>query len=422
MERLDFDGGLGAGLRLADVPGNAFRHGAGNFLDGDWGSIDYSNLAFADTAATLAYAVAQGADITPSFDPLGTSTVEEETIAGYVQVDLEGEFGGVGYSGNAGFRVVQTKQDISGFSRPFTIDGTTVPGSLVFTSPDNQPISFDEDYVTVLPSLNLRFELMDDLFLRLAASKSLTRPTFNDLKPSVTINPSATIDLNNDGIAATATLGNTGLQPYESTNYDIGVEWYFGDASAVYGGMFYKEIDEYIAGVTNLDVTFQGVVFDSVSQPDNQGEAQVLGVELGYQHAFASGLGYILNATFTDNDAEFNDGGDIAFPGVSDLSYNLVGYYDQGPWQARVAYSFRGDYLLLPSDVFANEIYTESYGQLDASVSYDVTDNITAFVSGVNLTSSNPELTTNIGGVTGSRFLSEAHVGTRISFGIRGSY
>ena len=422
LERYDYDGTLG-GTPFTET-GGSFHHGAGNLLDGDWGNIDYSDFIFADTRATLDFVAGQGdIDITPRFDPLGTFKIEEETIAAYVQVDLEGEFGGVGYSGNAGFRVVQTKQDISGFSRPFTIiPGIDEPGRLEFTSPDNQPVSFDEDYVTVLPSLNLRFELMDDLFLRLAASRSLTRPTFNDLSPQVRINPSATIDLNNDGTAATAVLGNTGLQPYESTNFDIGVEWYFADASAIYGGMFYKEIDEYIAVVTNLDVEFQGVVFDSVSQPDNQGEADVLGVELGYQHAFASGLGYILNATFTDNSAEFNEGGDIAFPGVSDLSYNLVGYYDQGPWQARVAYSFRSDYLLIPSDVFTNEVHTEGYGQLDASVSYDITDNITAFVSGVNLTASNPELTTEIDGVAGSRFLSEAHVGTRISFGVRGSY
>lgn len=199
---------------------------------------------------------------------------------------------------------------------------------------------------------------------------------------------------------------------------DIGVEWYLDDASAVYAGFFLKEIDEYIAGVTNLDVTFQGTVFDSVTQPDNQGEAQIMGVEVGFQQAFESGLGYIVNASFTDNNAEFVDGGDIAFPGVSETSYNLIGYYDRGLWEARIAYSYRTDFLLIPSDVFTNEIHVEGYGQLDASVSYEVTNTLTVFVSGLNLTGSNPELTTDIAGV-GSRFLSDAHVGWRLALGVR---
>ena len=426
LSRADFDGGLGAGLRLVDVPGDAHFRGAGNFLNGGWDStnFDHSDLVYADTAATLAYAAAQGTDITPRFDPLGTAKIGEETLAVYVQFDLDGEVGGVAYAGDAGVRVVRTEQDIAGFSRPFTIDPSTkegVPGQLKFTSPDNEPIAFDDDYVVVLPSLNLRFELADGLYSRLAASKSLTRPTFNDLMPRATINPSATIDLNQDGIAATAVLGNPALVPYESTNVDVGVEWYFGDASAVYGGFFYKGIDEYIAGVTNLDVTYQGVVFDSVTQPDNQGEAQVVGVELGYQQAFDSGLGYILNATLTDNDAEFDGGEDIAFPGVSEVSYNLIGYFDRGPWEARLAYSYRSEFLLIPSDVFGNEVHVESYGQLDATVSYAHSDRLTLFLSGLNLTSANPELTTDIGAVPGSRFLSESHVGWRLSFGVRAS-
>ena len=422
LERSDWDAHFridGAyPLRLSAVSG-AFHRGNSDFLDGDWGgSPGYDGYIFADATETLAHANAQGFDTTPGFDPLGTFTIEEQTLAAYVQLDLAGELGDVGFVGDVGVRVVRTQQDIEGFSRPFTISG----GSLIFTSPDNEVVEFEDDSVAVLPSLNLRLELNDDLYLRLAASKSLTRPTFNDLSPQVRINPSATIDLNQDGVAATAILGNTALQPYESTNVDFGVEWYFGEASALFGGFFYKSVDEYIAVVTNLDVTFEGVVFDSVSQPDNQGEADVVGGEVGYQQAFPSGLGYIMNVTFTENDAEFDGGGDIPFPGVSDLSYNLVGYFDRGPWQARLAYSYRSDYLLLPNDVFANEIHTESYGQLDGSVSYEVADGITVLLSGLNLTAENSKLNTVVAGVDGSRFLSESHVGRRISVGVRATF
>ena len=66
LERSDFDGGLGSGLRLADVS-NGVMHGASDFMDGDWDSTNfgYSDLVFGDIEPVLAYAVANGADITP---------------------------------------------------------------------------------------------------------------------------------------------------------------------------------------------------------------------------------------------------------------------------------------------------------------------------------------------------------------------
>ncbi|MGS2722655.1 TonB-dependent receptor [Porticoccus sp. GXU_MW_L64] len=423
VTRSDFDGGFGLGttLRLSDISGGATAP-ASNFLDG--GTVTaFGDLVFANTQPALdAVRAAAGAvDITPQLDPLGTFDVEEDTYAFYTQLNLDGEIGGIGYVGDVGFRVVLTEQEITGLSQPFTIDGTTTPGSIVFTGPV-APITFDDSYVNVLPSLNLRFELDEGLFLRLAASKTVTRPTFVQLSPRVAINPSATADLNGDGIAATANLGNTSLSPYESTNYDLGVEYYFGDASALYAGVYYKEIEDFIANVTNLDVTFSGTVFDSVSQPDNQGVAQLIGLEAGYQQSFENGFGYIINASISENDAEFEDGGDISFPGVSDLSYNITGYYDNGPLQARLAYSYRDDFLLNPSDVFTNQIFVEEFGQLDASVSFDITDNFTLSLEFLNLTDENLERTTSNTSGLGSQFLSDGVVGRRVAFGFRGRF
>lgn len=425
VNRRDFDGSLGANLRLSDVPGaNTFTRGHDNFLNGGKsGDFNYSDILFADVDSTLKYAASKGTDISPKFDPLGSYNIEEDTIAAYVQLNLDGEIGNVPFIGDFGFRVVHTQQDISGFTRPFSIDGTQTPGKLIFTSETNEAISFDDSYVNVLPSLNLRFELDDDLFLRVAASKSLTRPTFQALSPSLKINPSATIDQNNDGIAATANSGNSSLKPYESTNFDLGVEWYFGKASAIYGSVYYKEIEDFIATVTNQNVTIGSVVFDSVSQPDNQGVAQLVGLELGYQQSFESGFGYLVNASFTDNSAEFTDGGDIPFPGVSELSYNLAGYYENGPLNARIAYSYRSDFLLLASDVFTNQVFVEDYAQLDASASYDVSDSMTIFFQAVNLTDENTEaFTSNKSKSLSRQFLSEGHVGRTFTLGVRASF
>ena len=418
LDRRDFDGPLGS-FRLADVGSGAFERGSDDFLDGGWGPLDYGDFIFPDPAAALAAAASRGVDVAPRFDPLGSFGTEERTVAGYLQADVGGEVGGLRFSGNVGLRLVSTDQEIGGYAQRFEVNADTFPAQVVKLG-DVEEVSFDDGYTSALPSVNLRLDLAEGLLLRVSLSRSLTRPTFNDMSPQININPQATADLNGDGVAVVGTLGNPGLEPYDSFNADVGLEWYFGEDGALYSSVFHKRIDDFIAVSTALDVPVQGQVFDSASRPENQGEATVRGVEFGYQQAFANGLGYVANATFTDSDAEYaGGGGDIAYPGVSDVSYNLIGYYEGGRWSARVGYGRRSGFLLLAQDVFANMVDVEGYGQLDASVSYDVSDRLALFVSGVNLTSETPEMTTSVPGQRGRRFLSRSEVGMRVSFGVR---
>ena len=418
VSRADFDGSLG-NVRFSDQ--FSFSSGQGNLLDGGIGPINFRDFIFADVGSTLA---AVG-NPQPVADPLGTYNTEEDTLAGYIQLNVESEILGIPVVGDVGLRIIETDQDISGQFAGFVIVPNPVPAGIDTLALNGQidNINFDDSYTNYLPSVNLRFELADDVYLRFAASKSLTRATFEDLSPQIDINPNATADLNGDGIAANATLGNPELEPSESINYDLGVEWYFAEGSALYAGLFYKDIDDFVAVTTNTSVAISGVVFDSVSQPDNQGEAEITGLELGYQHTFASGFGYSLNATFTDTEAEFTSTGEeFDFPGVSDTSYNGTVFYDNGQFEARLVYSWRSEFLERASDVFENEIHNQEFGQLDASVSYRLTDNLAVVLTAVNLTDENADATTRRAGAFGSQFLSESHVGTRYSLGIRGTF
>ena len=284
-----------------------------------------------------------------------------------------------------------------------------------------------------MPSLNLRFELKDDLYLRFAANKSVTRPTFKELSPGLGVaNPTNRI----------ATAGNPELVSYESLNYDLGLEWYFADSSAVYVGIFWKDIDNFVGTATTTapatsesdgdgdgiadglasGVEYFGVGFASVSQPLNQGDAEIIGLEAGYQQAFDNGFGYILNATVIDSSAEFTSGAkegeEIPFTGVSDYSYNITGYYENRGVQARLAWSFRSDFVTLPSDVFGNTLYVDDYSQLDGSLSYLFNDNITFFLNGMNLTDEGANIYTD----SKDRPVSLSYVGRRIEFGVRASF
>ena len=411
----------------------------GNFVDGDT-PFPFGEIAFADVASQRAHIIAQNP--TAGFDsvyvPSDSYDSDERTLAGYIQLDLEGEVGSIPYAGNVGVRIVRTDTDVTGFFRPFRIDNEEEAGNLgktVFLSEDITQETISSDYINVLPSLNLRFELQDDLYLRFAANKSVTRPTFKELSPGLGIaNPTNRF----------ATAGNPELVAYESVNYDLGIEWYFAESSAVYIGAFWKSIDEFIGGSTTLDpnhgnpeadgdgdgvadglgssVEFFGVGFASVTQPLNQGEAEIIGLETGYQQAFDNGFGFIINATVIDSSAEFTSGAkegeEIPFTGVSDYSYNITGYYENHGIQARLAWSFRSDFVTLPSDVFGNTLYVDDYGQLDGSLSYLFNDNITFFLSGLNLTDEDA----NIYSDSKDRPVSLSYIGRRVEFGVRASF
>ena len=441
-------GVAGAGVTLADI--GAYHSGASNFLDGMWRSnFGYNSLLFPDNpaaranAAIRAYMTANGLSTALSADPFGSFEVEEDTYASYVQLNLDGDIAGVSYIGDFGFRVVLTRQTVNGSDAEFVITDNGGMDTTVFdtlTTGTATAVSFDDSYANVLPSLNLRFELAEAFYLRVAANKSMTRPTFNDLAPAFSINANSSSNLNGDNYAVSLSAGNPALKPYESTNFDLGVEWYFAESSALYAGLFHKEIEEFVAVVTNNNVTelagnpiraigveMDGsrnpIAIDQVSQPDNQGEAQITGLEIGYQQAFDSGFGYITNITLTENSAEFEaTGEDIDFPGVSEVSYNLTAYYESGPLQARLSYSFRSDYLVEASAIgFGGQIFNDDYAQLDGSVSYEVTDNFTVFLNAVNLTDEDQDVFQILPGI-GRRYSSTSHVGPRFAFGVRGTF
>src|SRR3546814_10953875 len=77
---------------------------------------------------------------------------------------------GAGWRVNVGVRVIETKQTSDGF-----IIGGTVPE---FTNPFGgfTPSRAQRSYTDILPSANLSVDLSDQVVLRFAAGKTVTRP------------------------------------------------------------------------------------------------------------------------------------------------------------------------------------------------------------------------------------------------------
>src|SRR3546814_14025045 len=100
------------------------------------------------------------------------------------------------------------------------------------------PICFHGKYRDWLPSLNVRLDVTDNLVLRFAGSKVMTRPTLTDLSPrqSIQTNPGN----------ETIKRGNPDLQPFRAWQAAIGAEWYFASDSLLHFAAFYKTIYSFV--------------------------------------------------------------------------------------------------------------------------------------------------------------------------------
>jgi TonB-dependent receptor len=261
-----------------------------------------------------------------------------------------------------------------------------------------------------LPSLNLRFGVTDDIVLRFAASKVLTRPDNGNIRNFLTIGIQDT--------TLSATAGNPYLLPATAWQFDATVEWYFARVGSLTFNAFYKSIDNFFyQAVTEREITSNGItqsVF--VRGPANFDESgKVKGFELAYQQTYDflpepfDGLGVQANYTYIDSSGlpnSFLNGGNVPNnstvpPGnlpleqLSKHNANFVLFYEKGPVSLRAAYNWRSRFLLTASDVIFPyySIFNEPTGQLDASAFFAITDNLRLGVQAVNLTNEVTETT-----------------------------
>ena len=159
--------------------------------------------------------------------------VNEKDSALYLQAN----FGGDGWSGNLGARYVHTKEAIGYTSNTPQEPGAQGPilGSAFFPA-GYFFNTYKHDYSKILPSGNLRFNLTDDLLLRLAASQTLTRPDYSALAGTVSL----------DDLGHTGSGGNPHLQPLLSSNFDASMEWYFAPRGLLSAGVYAMSLKNYV--------------------------------------------------------------------------------------------------------------------------------------------------------------------------------
>ncbi len=369
---------------------------------------------------------------------------EEATTSAYVQANLAFEIGEMPASLSLGLRYENTDVTANTLLPDVTSLGWVSTNEFEIVRSDALFFEDTGSYDYFLPNIDFDIEVMDDLIIRASYSETLTRAGYGNLTAGSELS-----EVRTNGIA-TGNRGNTGLLPVESTNIDVSVEYYYGDASYVSVGFFQKDVENVIGSMEVTESPYNAahpasgarfqeavaatggdasnseairayiiatypndpsiipavpggamaqiwgstahndLVAVEFSQPVNQGSNKVNGLEFAVQHLFGeSGFGTMINFTVVDSDIEYDNAsedGVTPLLGVSD-SANFVGFYDKDGIQVRIAYNWRDDFLAhLHDGQGSNPVYTEDYGQWDANVSYEYNDNLTLFAEAINLT------------------------------------
>lgn len=376
-------------IPVAQHPNLAYAGPAGNFMKPGVGFpvavfpeyADPNSSVFDRTVKTYGQLFAgkpNSYTFDTSFAPGDINEQHEKTQSLFLTGDFRTNVFGYELDGTAGVRAVRTDQTSIGFIRD---------------SAGSRQASINNRYSNILPSLNGRLHLNDDLQIRLGYSKTMTRPNFNDMAAHVQLNPNIPSQYNANG-RPTGSSGNPFLKPMTATSFDLTSEYYWGTSNLAFLGLFKKDIKGYQAsGIESMN--FGGVVYD-IGTSINLGKGTVKGIEAGYTQFFDflpgpfSGLGVQANYTYVDSKVELKPGSLIPLPKLSKNSYNLIALYEKGPIQARVAYNWRSSYLdqINGSGVFGANQYAAPYSSLDASVSYQINKVFTLSADAVNLKNS----------------------------------
>lgn len=245
------------------------------------------------------------------------------------------------------------------------------------------PISVNRSYSNVLPGLHLRYDAGDDWVLRAAANKTVSRPSFGDIAPRIGLSRGD----------KEVRIGNPQLDPYESKNVDLSLEKYIGTTGILSLGLFHKSIDGYIVNtLSKADPAYPGL---EVTRVINGNKATVNGAEFNWQQQLAflpAGWdGLLVGASGTWLDTDFDPGlagrerDDFMLPRASKHVYSAHVGYEKAGFSTRVAAVYRSEYLDTLGGSAAYDIYVAPNTQLDFSLDYKLSANVSVYLEAQNL-------------------------------------
>ncbi|RPE81866.1 TonB-dependent receptor [Vulcaniibacterium tengchongense] len=237
----------------------------------DWSTAGAAPGAWRGNANALAQWAAAQYGVSTRVNPqlAADNRIEEDTDAIYLQVELQGELGGMPTNTRVGVRYERTDVvSTSAVAIPSAIEWQANNDFRIIRSEEVQPFSEKADYSYVLPNLDFSIDITDELKGRASFSKTIARPPYGNLYAGPNPNQPTGSILVNPSTRADGDAQNPGLEPLESDNLDLALEWYFADASYVSVTFWNKSVDNFI-GTTVVRENLYGLT-DPTSGPDAQ--------------------------------------------------------------------------------------------------------------------------------------------------------
>jgi len=415
----------------------------------------------------------------PSARGKDENIITEDVTSVYLSTTMEGQIGDKPMQLVAGIRYETT--DVLSATRqsvPLAIVWTSDNDSITEYGSEESVVSEKHDYDNLLPSLDFSVDLTDELKLRASFSKTIARPQYSFMFVPTGVGDGSTLTYL--GGIPVADKGTAQLDPLESDNFDLSVEYYYGESNYASVGYFQKLVsnfvgietvpqslfglrdstgrspgnrldqaidaleaynggagfpateeslftmtalvahpggipglnagdpNRYVGGASAFDGTPEQAlaVFNALdvtpdssdplfifntSQPVNNNVARIDGFEIAWQHFFGdSGFGIIANATLVGGDIKFDNAApptfdQFALEGLSD-SANAILVWENDTFGARIAYNWRDTFLSSTNAGNFIPQYYDEHAQLDVNFSWNVSDQLSLSLDGINLT------------------------------------
>ncbi|QQQ17685.1 TonB-dependent receptor [Brevundimonas vitis] len=295
----------------------------------------------------------------PAFGPFspvdgGDVTIEETRIDPYVMVS--GENGPLKWEAGLRYETTDT-----------TITDRTVAAADQVT---------ENDYAELLPSFSLRYRLSDSDRVTFSAARTVRRPNFDRLSPTLLEEEFGDSDF----------VGNPNLEPETSLGFDVGFERRLGRRGVIGVNAFYRDITDLIEE-TNTGVEGSAGPGTFIYTVDNVGDGTVYGLEFDLSTPLdfigMESTGVFFNYSWLDS--EITDFiGERRFNDQSDYVLNFGFTQDLPTWGAAFGATYRkqGDAF---GRVLAEEVSTSYGADLEVFVEKSFGDNIVLRLTGSNL-------------------------------------
>lgn len=452
-----------------------FAGGGSNLMTNYYYTFDYDEAVARQTAYLTEELMGSDAYMpAPFFDGIDSNnSLREVTDAIFIQSDWEFMLGDYLAELNVGVRYEQTDVTSNVAQRvERQVNWVSASEWIMQYEPTDQVnfLTLTGEHDVLLPMLDLKVEFTDELIGRFSTGKTIARAPLGALAGGRSLSGSPKPG------SRSGSTGNPNLLPFESTNIDLALEYYYAPGSYASIGYFRKDVDNFIQNTIN-EITVEGLrdifegpryqqavaslegrgeqatstaIFEEmlalgfgngegviepnaddplivwqVSQPSNTDAKSVDGFEVAVQHLFGeSGFGLGVNATVVDGDVKFDVDSlsqQAPLSGLSD-SANLQAFYEDHGWSVKLTYAWRDSYLIGVGQAQGSADnppqFAKAYGQWDMSINYDVTDKFTVFLEGINLTNETEEGY----GRYEEQFLFARQYGPRYVFGARYSF